>query len=113
MQRSYFGLPALPARSELRASDPAIAKQQVEDQHDQQNAADADPATVTVTPIAETASEQQEQYDDDQKQVHCSPLDWLAGGTSHELPGDTLTVIAPRRVGKAGDLSGPTALRRR
>jgi hypothetical protein len=65
MQRSNFRQPALPARSALKASNPAMTQQQINDQDDEQNAAYADPATVTVTPIAETASEQQKQYDDD------------------------------------------------
>jgi hypothetical protein len=37
-------------------SKPAVAEQQVDDEHDQQNAADADPATVTVTRITEAAA---------------------------------------------------------
>jgi hypothetical protein len=82
MQRSDFRQPALPAGSEIKASNPAMTQQQIKDQDDQQNAAYADPATVTVTPIAETAAEQQEQYEDDQKQVHLS-LQYRAAGTPH------------------------------
>jgi hypothetical protein len=47
-----------------------MAEQQIEDQHDQQNAANSDPASVAITPIPETASEQEHEDQDDQDEVH-------------------------------------------
>jgi|HubBroStandDraft_4_1064222.scaffolds.fasta_scaffold25188_2 hypothetical protein len=38
----------------------------------QQNAADTDPTAVTITPIPETTAEQEQEYQDDQDQVHGS-----------------------------------------
>jgi hypothetical protein len=40
--------------------DPPLAHQQIEDQDDQQNAADTDPATIPVARIAEPTSQQEE-----------------------------------------------------
>ena len=40
-----------------------MTQQQIKDQDNEQNAAYADPATVAVTRIAETASEQEKQHD--------------------------------------------------
>jgi hypothetical protein len=47
-----------------------VTQQQIKDQDDEQNATYTHPATVTVTRIAETPSEQEKQHDDYQDQVH-------------------------------------------
>jgi hypothetical protein len=52
--------------------------QRRKDQDDEQNVAYADPATLTVPRLAETASEQEKQHDNYQDQVHWSPQ--VAGG---------------------------------
>jgi hypothetical protein len=54
------------------ASNPAAAEEQVKDQNYQQNSADTDSTAVTITPIPETAAEQEQEYQDNQDQVHGS-----------------------------------------
>ena len=50
-----------------------MPQKQIKDQDDEQNTADADAAAVAVTRIAKTASEQEEQHDDYQDQIHWFP----------------------------------------
>jgi hypothetical protein len=72
---------ALPGPSRLASSDPAVPEQQVEDQDQQENAADADPASVPVSAIPEAAAEQEQQNENDQDQVHSlfSLVRWRGG----------------------------------
>jgi len=52
-------------------SEPAVTKEQVEDQQQQQDAADPDTTPRTVGAIPEAAAEQQYNDQNDQDDVHC------------------------------------------
>lgn len=68
--------------------DVAVAKDQIDDQQDQQQPANANPAAIAVARIAPaTAAKQQHQQDDKKDQAHgLSPLDsGAANGASEEL----------------------------
>jgi len=51
----------------------SASEHQIEDKHDQQNAADTDAAAVSPPGIPETAPEEEEQNDNNQDQVHPFP----------------------------------------
>jgi len=75
-------------------SNSAMPQKQIKDQDDEQNTAYADAATVAVTRIAETASEQQQKHDDYQDQIHWFPQ--VAGG-GHARPMKTPEVRSSGR----------------
>jgi hypothetical protein len=59
-------LAQLPAVS----SDPGVTKDQIENQDQQEDAADAEPASVPISAIPETTAKQEQQDQDNQDQVH-------------------------------------------
>jgi hypothetical protein len=67
-------------------SNPAMPQKQIKDQDNEQNTAYADPATVAVTRIAETASKQEEQHDDYQDQIHWFPQVPQVAAGGHAAP---------------------------
>jgi len=55
----------------------AATKQKIDDQQDQQNAADADAATIAKPGITKSAAEQQQDHEDNQDEVHAfTPQSW-------------------------------------
>jgi hypothetical protein len=59
-----------PTRRETQRSQASASDQQVDHKHDQQNTADTDATAISPPGIAETAPEEEEQYDNNQDQVH-------------------------------------------
>jgi hypothetical protein len=57
-------------RREARRSQSSVSDQQVDHKHDQQNTADADAAAISPPGIAEAAAEEEDQYKNNQDQVH-------------------------------------------
>jgi hypothetical protein len=57
-------------RREARRSQSSVSDQQVDHKHDQQNTADTDATAISPPGIAESAPEQEEQYDNNQDQIH-------------------------------------------
>jgi hypothetical protein len=51
-----------------------VSDQQVYHKHNQQNTADPNATAISPTRIAETAAEEEEQYENNQDQVHPFPL---------------------------------------
>ena len=74
-QLKFNGLPSVwrrPANTADTAekSESAASDQQIDDEHDQQNTADTNAAAIPPPAIAETAPEEEDQYDNNQDQVH-------------------------------------------
>jgi hypothetical protein len=61
-----LGEPAVGARG----SQSSVSDQQVDHKHDQQNTADTDAAAISPPGIAETTPEEEDQYKNNQDQVH-------------------------------------------
>src|ERR1700730_9926090 len=57
-------------RREAGRLQSSVSDQQVDRKHDQQNTADADAAAISPTGIAETAAKEEDQYKNNQDQVH-------------------------------------------
>jgi hypothetical protein len=57
-------------RREAGSLQSSVSDQQVDHKHDQQNTADADAAAISPPGIAETAAEEEDQYKNNQDQVH-------------------------------------------
>jgi hypothetical protein len=62
-----------PAHVAPGKSQSSASEQQIEDEHDQQNTADTDASTIPPPAIAETATEEEHQYYNNQDQVHLFP----------------------------------------
>lgn len=54
-----------------------MAEDQIENQYQQKQPADTEPAAMAVPAITEAAAEQQEEYEDDEDQVHDRTLQLL------------------------------------
>src|SRR5882672_2162875 len=59
-----------PDRVESGKSQSPASKQQIDDEHDQQNTADTEASAISPPVIAETAPEEEDQYHNNQDQVH-------------------------------------------
>jgi hypothetical protein len=64
-----IGLVPLASRPDRKSQSP-VSEQQIDDEYDQQNTADTDAAAISPPGIAETAAEEEQQYENDQEQVH-------------------------------------------
>jgi hypothetical protein len=51
-----------------------VSDQQVDHKHNRQNTADPNATAISPTRIAETAAEEEKQYENNQDQVHPFPL---------------------------------------
>ena len=69
LRSSRFAKHAVGRRQSV-SSDSAVPEDQVNDQDQQENAADAEPASVPVSAISEAAAEQEQQNKNDQNEVH-------------------------------------------
>ena len=64
-----IGLVPLASRPDRKSQSP-VSEQQIDDEYDQQNTADTDTAPISPPAIAETAPEEEDQYYNNQDQVH-------------------------------------------
>jgi hypothetical protein len=95
------------ALPDMRHSHPAMAENQIQDQDQQQNAADPHSAAVAISPIAETAAKQEQQNQDDQDEVHSVDL------SSGSVDGARFTRCGMRLMANAvHHRAGPGAVRK-